>query len=392
MTTLPAVVRIVDLPAATTITGAELLEVVQTASGVGLSAQVSLTQAIASIGGLPTGGGTGNLLVKTSGTSYAAAFTSIINGSVGIVGTALVTGAFGVVGTAQFTGAFNVVGTAQFTSSAFNVVGTASFTGVHNVVGTTQITGSLTAVGTSNFTGGPFGVQATATFTGIVNVVGTTIITGSLLQNGTTLHTGTFILGSQGAGLLQSSATGVVSATTAPFILLNTLSPSAIASVADTTSFTTTYKNYLITFENVTPANNTTTFQMQVATTGVAFISAASYISMAMVNVSSVVVTDTSTTALLLSGTRATTALQSSALYGLNGFIRLTNPAGTVARKAIVGEVSYIGAGASVATTTLAQAVVNGIFDGNSNAITGVNFLFSAGNIATGVIKIYGSP
>ncbi len=367
MTTLPAVVRIVDLPAATTITGAELFEVVQTSSGVGLSVQVSLTQAIASIGALPAGGGTGNLLVKTSGSSYAASFTSIINGSVGIVGTALVTGALGQVGTAQFTG-------------AFNVVGTASFTGVHSVVGT------------ASFSGGTFGVQATAVVTGILNVVGTTIITGSLLQNGTTLHTGAFVLGSQGAGLLQSSATGVVSATTAPFTLLNTLLPSAIASVSDTSSFSSTYKNYLITFENVAPANNTTTLQMQVATTGVAFIAAASYISMAMVNVSSVVVTDTSTTALLLSGTRATTALQSSTLYGLNGFIRLTNPSGTVARKAIVGEVTYAGAGASVATTTLAQAVVNGIFDGNSNAITGVNFLFSAGNIATGVIKIYGSP
>lgn len=43
-TTLPAVVRIVDLPIGTTITGAELIEAVQTSNGVGLSVQFSLTQ------------------------------------------------------------------------------------------------------------------------------------------------------------------------------------------------------------------------------------------------------------------------------------------------------------------------------------------------------------
>jgi hypothetical protein len=43
-TTLPAVVRIVDLPTGTTLTGVELFEVVQTTNGVGLSIQVLMSQ------------------------------------------------------------------------------------------------------------------------------------------------------------------------------------------------------------------------------------------------------------------------------------------------------------------------------------------------------------
>jgi hypothetical protein len=172
--------------------------------------------------------------------------------------------------------------------------------------------------------------------------------------------------------------------------LLNTLSPNGVASVGDTTSLTATYRNYIVTFENVCPATQTTTFEMQVATTGSAFI-VNSYVAIAQVNVSSVLVTDVSGTAFLLSGTRATTQLQTSTTYGLNGFVRMFNPSSTTFRKNIVGETSYLTPGAS-GTTTAALASVSGYFDGNSNAVTGINFLFSAGNIATGTIKIYGSP
>ncbi len=65
------------------------------------------------------------------------------------------------------------------------------------------------------------------------------------------------------------------------------------------------------------------------------------------------------------------------------------NPAGTLARKMIVGDVSYLAPG-TIGTVTLAAVAVNAMFDGNSNAVNGVNFLFSSGNIQTGVIKIYG--
>ena len=77
-TTLSAVVRVPDLPIGTTITGVELLEVVQTASGVGQSIQIPISQiATSSLGGLPTGGATGQLLSKTSGTNFATGLTNV---------------------------------------------------------------------------------------------------------------------------------------------------------------------------------------------------------------------------------------------------------------------------------------------------------------------------
>ena len=76
-TTLPAVVRVVDLPIGTTITGAELVEVVQTSGGVGVSIQMSLNQAFTSIGGVPSGGATGTILNKSSGSNYSTQFSAI---------------------------------------------------------------------------------------------------------------------------------------------------------------------------------------------------------------------------------------------------------------------------------------------------------------------------
>jgi len=291
-------------------------------------------------------------LLTVGGTATVTG-TTILNGGLQVSGTALVTGTFGQVGTSLLTG-------------LFGVQGTAAFTGTHGIVGTTLVTGR-------------------------VGIFGTTLVTGQLGIVGTILATGAFILGNNGTGVLVSSSTGVVTAssTAGAIALLNTLTPSGVASTNDTTSFTSTYKNYLITFENITPSVNTTTLQMQFATTGSAFISG-SYVSVAQINVSSLVVTDTSTTVMLLTGTRATTAMQTSTLYGFNGAIRLFDPANAVFRKSIVGEVTYAGAGAAVGTTTLAQGIINALFDGNSNAITGVNFSFNSGNIATGTIKIYG--
>lgn len=69
--TIPATVRIVDLPIGTTLSGVELLEAVQTSNGVGNSIQVSVAQIGAVSGGLPGGGGAGQFLQK-SGTALSA--------------------------------------------------------------------------------------------------------------------------------------------------------------------------------------------------------------------------------------------------------------------------------------------------------------------------------
>src|SRR5690242_3639666 len=87
-TTLPAVVRVVDLPVGTTVTGAELFEVVQTSAGVGQSVQLSLTQLNALVN-IPTGGATGTILNKSSGANYSSQWSNITQFVA--VGTALAT-------------------------------------------------------------------------------------------------------------------------------------------------------------------------------------------------------------------------------------------------------------------------------------------------------------
>ena len=170
-------------------------------------------------------------------------------------------------------------------------------------------------------------------------------------------------------------------------VLLNTLSPSGVASTNDTSSLTSIYRNYLITFENICPATNTTTFQMRIATTSSAFTTAG-YVSMANVMCSAILATDNSTAAILLSGARATTQNTTSAVYGLNGFVYVSNPASALIRKMFTGQTTFQTPG-TVGTTTQAMANISG-FNDVANAVTGVNFLFDSGNIATGTIKIYG--
>jgi hypothetical protein len=306
-----------------------------------------------------TAGLTGSVVLGVQG-------TTLVTGTFGVVGTSLFTGSLGVVGTSVMTGVHNVVGTTLFTSGTFGVVGTTLFTSTFGVVGTSLFTGAFGVVGTSTITGS-LGVVGTSTLTGLLTVSGTTTL--SSLATGIVVASGTGVLSSQGG-----------------MVLLNTLSPNNVASTNDTTSFTSAYRSYLFVMDNVAPATNSTIFQMQVATSGSNFI-VGSYLS--LVNVVSVN-NLFSTTAFILSGQAATTLVTNTSFYGITGNMYLYNPAGSANRKTISGMLTHIIASTGVSTTTLAACNVYGIFDGNSNPVTGVNFSFNSGNIQTGTIKIFG--
>jgi hypothetical protein len=86
VTSIPATVTIIDLPAGTTPTGVELIEGVQTSGGVANSVKFTLTQVVGSLGGLPAGGGTGQLL-GSLGTGFSASWitlSSVVTASTGI--------------------------------------------------------------------------------------------------------------------------------------------------------------------------------------------------------------------------------------------------------------------------------------------------------------------
>lgn len=237
-TTLSAVVRVVDLPTGTTVTGAELFEAVQTTAGVGQSVQLSLSQMLTnSVGALPTGGNTGQILNKLSTVNYSSQWSNITQFLA--VGTSLATtgSATSIVAYVPNQGitstqiANNAVGTNQLASSIgiassvsvgtlLTVAGTATFNGgivgvgTLGITGTSLLTGTFGVVGTSQFTGA-FNVVGTSLFTsGAFGIVGTTIVTGTLNVSGTATLPGSFILPGLTSGLLQVSGTGVVGTTT----------------------------------------------------------------------------------------------------------------------------------------------------------------------------------
>jgi hypothetical protein len=504
MTTLPAVVTIVDLTVATSLSSAALFEAVQTTNGSIESVAVSVTQIMTTAFGiLPTGGATGQLLLKNSGTNYDTGWISpssfvtanstsglTVTGStslalalqsvaglsvlgVGTTSTAIplpVTGTAGQVlrvndaGTSLAFGAINLASAAAVTgilgvpqggtntsaltakgilfgstatavgvtaagntsvpllgggagnNPSFGVLpvigggsGTTAFSAYGVVLAGTTATGTFqnAAVSTAGNILIDQGTAAIAAFkavsgdvsltsTGVITI-GTNVVSYAKIQQGTGLavlgfattaaSNATTFVASAAYQTLQVATTGTSLAWALPaMVLLNTISPNGVATCGDTTSFTTTFGSYLITFHGVFPSNSTANLQLTVATSGANFTTN-NYqggISVIAFGTSTTAV-DAGTTAILLSGTRSTTNITTTAGVGVSGFVRVFNPAGSTARKIWVGELAYY-------NSTLNNPVIAtpyGYYDGN-NALTGFQIAFSPGNIATGTIKVYG--
>lgn len=159
--------------------------------------------------------------------------------------------------------------------------------------------------------------------------------------------------------------------------LLNTLTPSSVATVGDTTSFTAAYRNYLITFANLCPATQSVALWMRVATSGSTFISTSYLLNLAggqSQNLSAIFLT--------LNNRVAT-----NSLYGVNGNAWLFNAGSSVSLKSVVSNVSYLD---SANNTGINLDAAAGLQQTATSPITGVEIQFSTGVIATGVIEIWG--
>lgn len=452
MTTLPAVVTIVDLPLATTLSSAAVFEAVQTTNGVVESVQVSVLQIMTtSLGALPAGGNTGQLLGKSSATSYdagwvnASAFLSAnatsgltIAGSTTLAASLASVAGLSVLGVAGTSTAIPlpIVGASggqvlrlndAATGVAFGAVNLASSVAVTGVLGVPSggsgtsalaafgvVIGAGTAalqVAAPSTAGNILVDQGTAAnpafrvVSGDLTMssagtatIGTNVVSYAKIQQGTGLavlgfattaaSNVTTIVASAANQVLQVGTTGSTVGWGLPAqVLLNTLSPSGVATIGDTTSFTSTFKSYLVTFENVIPSNSTAILQLQVATSGSTFISG-NYGGGIPVTVSgqTTIVFDAAGTTILLTGARATTYVSSDAGHGASGFMRVFNPAGSVNRKHWIGEMMYFSAAAG---NNPIVATPFGYFI-SSTALTGFQVSMSTGNIATGVIKVYG--
>jgi len=237
------------------------------------------------------------------------------------------------------------------------------------------------------------GVSATAaptfiTLSSAIDQVNTT--QGSILYRGSSLWTG--LIGSTAGYVLQTlGSTANPQWVGAGGVLLNTISASQIGSAVDTTSFSSRYSRFRVTFENVcavATAHSTTSLNMVIATTGVAWQSSG-YISSIQNNVGLTTVLDGTTSLFLLSGARATTSVGTTTTYGVNGYIEIVNPSNAVFFKSINGVLNYMTQGAA-GTLTAAAVIPTGFWNGAASNITAIAISFQTGNIATGTIRIYG--
>ena len=187
-------------------------------------------------------------------------------------------------------------------------------------------------------------------------------------------------------GIIQSSVwNAIFTDMTAAFTnvaqsrrLLNTLTAATSATLADTTSLTSTFKDYEIVFENIVPATNTVTLEFQVHSGGT--FPATAYVNSTFgTNGSATVLVNAATTYIPLT---ATTIVNTTSV-GMSGSITIFGPVNTASSiKNIAGNTSSF-------NTAVVSTVVGGFWNSIA-AIDGFQILFTSGNITSGNVKVYG--
>jgi hypothetical protein len=205
--------------------------------------------------------------------------------------------------------------------------------------------------------------------TGCINVTGTiTAPTPAPGDNSTKMATTAFV------------ATAVAAGGSSGRTLLATLTASNSPSLSDTTHFTAAYYGYELVFENVIPATNLVSGQLQVHSGGA--FQTTNYLGQEAHYTGTGGVPAVSTTFIPF-GT-VNNISTAAAGVGLNGSVRVSNPTQTTAPKVWTGEYTHAYTGPAVLL-----GVCGGWWSGNG-AIDGFQFSFSAGNIVSGTIRVYG--
>lgn len=468
MAQLPANVTIPQLPAATTLTLAEVIEAVQTSGGVGNSVQVALSQIMTTgFGGLPAGGGTGQIIEKASGTDFATQWTnisSLVTASTGLAESGSTTVALSLASTAGLSvlgvaaagsavpaalpgtaaqvlvvndagsgvgfgrvnlassaavtgvlagtnmsavnlsatgpgGVQNILQAANITAINLAATGAGGIQGVlgvpHGGSGTSTLTQNgilfgnavatvgLTAAGNTAlvlFSPGPlqspaFGqVSLTAAVTGVLGVPNGGSGTSTLTANAVVYGAGTGAV-----GLLAPGATGqmLMGQGAAPPVmqypghtLLNTLPASNSTALSDTTSFTSTFNDYLLMIDSLLPANATAGIKM-VYQTGGSFV-AANYLN---------------------NGGTATTYgdfadgnnVFNAAGYGTSGQVQVLNVNANAVYKFSLTNIGF-----PTNATTIGHVAGVFLYNGGSAIVTGFQIAATTGNLSSGTIRVYG--
>ena len=160
-------------------------------------------------------------------------------------------------------------------------------------------------------------------------------------------------------------------------VLLATLTASNSATLAPTPGSLTGYNDYEIEFENVLPATNSVTCELQLYSNGA--YQTTSYVATSYYSVSGTVTTNGTTTYLACG-----TGSQPNSGPGISGRLYIHNAANTTTPKNVEG-VLVVNQGG-----TVLPSLTGGYWNGGNTAITGFQVFMSSGSVATGTIKVYG--
>jgi hypothetical protein len=224
-------------------------------------------------------------------------------------------------------------------------------------------------------TGGAFTLTAPAKNGTILTSADTDVITPAMIVPGTV---GQSLITNSSGDTAWGAPTGG-----SGWTLLNTLTAASSASLADTTSFTSTYSMYAIVFRNLLPATNNTGLQLTLQSGGVFQTSGYSGSAMVSNNGTAGWSSNSFTAFFGLSGGNR---ISNVAGGGLDGTLYLPNPSGTTSYKQILANfVHWDG------SNQYSLIAAFGAWRGGTAAITGIQLAMNSGNITSGIVRIFGS-
>ncbi len=269
-----------------------------------------------------------------------------------------------------------------------------SLSGTLGVTGNTALGGTLGITGVTTFSATPvfpansianasLGTMAANTVKGSIaggtpaDLTATQLTT--LVNAPTTSLKGAFpAFGSTGYSVPATNAAGnALAMSPITHQLLATLTASTSATLSDIVSFTSAFSSYELVFNNILPTTTSSILQLQVRSGG--SFQATTYLTSAFSSIAGAALVGVTPTTYIPLGI----ATQANTGAGISGVLRISNPSAT-ALSQIYG---------TMCGNTITPAAVTMTTSGywNSSAvITGFQILFSAGNISSGTVKIYG--
>jgi hypothetical protein len=156
------------------------------------------------------------------------------------------------------------------------------------------------------------------------------------------------------------------------WVLLNVLTASNSALLADTTSFNASYNDYAVMFDNVVPVSNAVDVELQVHSGGA--FQTANYIQCSG-----------AATNLISLTSAASNVANTATTVGFSGILYFHNINQTTGQKMVTSARTIWATGPS----TLASAAPCGVWQGGTGALDGFQVFLSSGNISSGSIKVY---